>query len=276
LGQYKVPQNVEAEDRIIGPLTFRQFIYALSGFGWGAVCFALFRTLPILLVVVGFPPVMLLMLLAFYQRDGQNFEQLLIAMVDYFAASHHRLWVKENVAETFHIEPTKVVAEATQRNPALVRSELEKLAILIDSRGWNIPADVQPEANVYALPTTAHEDRIVAPPPPAPKAPGEATAQDDMFDMQHSPLAQNLASLLNQAANDVREEAMDQMTSPGPRPAPAPLATAMATNISGVTPGQSGDIVRLATQNDDLTVSQVAAQATRMLPTVPRVDEVET
>ena len=36
MGQYKVPQNVEAEDKILGPLTFKQFIYALMGFGWAA------------------------------------------------------------------------------------------------------------------------------------------------------------------------------------------------------------------------------------------------
>jgi PrgI family protein len=264
MGQYKVPQNVEAEDHILGPLTFRQFTYALMGFGWAAVCFALLRKVPVLLIVVGFPPTMLLMLLAFYTRDGQNFEQLLIAMVGYFAAAHRRLWVKEDIIETFHVTPTPKAAEITQRNPEVVRSELEKLATLIDSRGWNIPPDVQPDNNPYALPATAHEDRIVAPPPPAPKAPGEATAKDDIFDMQHSPLAQNLAQLLNEAADDVREEAMQQMNTPGKAPAPAP-------STSGVTPEQTGDIVKLATQNDDITVSQLQAQATRIVP-LPAVE----
>jgi hypothetical protein len=196
MGQYKVPQNVEAEDKILGPLTFRQFIYALMGVGWAILCFALLHKIPAAMIILGAPPTLLLMLLAFYTRDGQNFEQLLIAMVGFFAASRRRLWVKEDVAETFHIEPTKHAAEVTQRNPAEVISELEKLAVLIDSRGWNRPP--QTESNLVQ-PTTPHEDRMVAP-PPAPHAPDEP--KTDMLDLQQSPLAQNLAELLRAAAED--------------------------------------------------------------------------
>jgi hypothetical protein len=260
MGQYKVPQNVEAEDKILGPLTFRQFIYALMGVGWAILCFALLHKIPAAMIILGAPPTLLLMLLAFYTRDGQNFEQLLIAMVGFFAASRRRLWVKEDVAETFHIEPTKHAAEVTQRNPAEVISELEKLAVLIDSRGWNRPP--QTESNLVQ-PTTPHEDRMVAP-PPAPHAPDEP--KTDMLDLQQSPLAQNLAELLRAAAEDVRQEAMSQMnTRTNQRKAPAALANAQAS-ISGVTQPQTDDILKLATQNDDLSVQQIAAQATRIMP----------
>lgn len=267
MGQYKVPQDVEAEDKILGPLTFRQFIYALIGAGWGIICFALFRAVPALLAVVGFPPTMLFLLLAFYKRDGQNFEQILIAMVGFFAASRRRVWVKDPVAETFHIEPTKRAAEVTQRNPEEVISELEKLATLVDSRGWNEPP--QPETHAI-FPSTPNEDRMVAP-PPAPHAPD--MPKTDMMDMQHSPLAQNLSELLRQAAEDVREEAMQQMNTPKAK-APAALANAQSS-ITGVTPQQPNDIVKLATQNDDLSVSQIAAQATRLVPP-PNAQPVET
>jgi hypothetical protein len=259
LGQYKVPQNVEAEDKIIGPLTFRQFIYALMGFGWAAICFAIFRSLPAVMIIVGFPPTMLFMLLAFYTRDGQNFEQLLIAMVGFFAASRKRLWVKEDVLETFHVEPTAKKAEITQRDPAVVMSELEKLATLVDSRGWNKPPT--PETNLV-LPSTANEDRMVAP-PPAPHAPDEP--KTDMLDVHNSPLAQNLAELLRQAAEDVREEAMQQMAAKPTHKTATALATAGAS-ISGVTSDNSTNILKLATQNDDLSVQQIAAQATRIQP----------
>jgi hypothetical protein len=260
VGQYKVPQNVEAEDHVLGPLTFRQLIYAMMGFGWAAICFGLFRKVPAVMIVVGFPPTMLLLLLAFYTRDGQNFEQLLIAMVGFFAAPRRRLWIKEDLEETFHIEPTKKAAEITQRNPEEVISELEKLATLIDSRGWNRPAPT--ESNVV-LPTTAHEDRIVVPPPP-PHAPDEPHV--DMFDMQKSPMAQNLAELLRQAAEDVRQEAMQQMAAKPSQKTASALANATAGLNGGVTPDTQGNILKLATQNDDLSVQQIAAQATRIAP----------
>lgn len=271
MGQYKVPQNVEAEDKILGPLTFRQFIYALMGVGWALIIFGLLNKIPVLMVIIGLPPSLLLLLLAFYTRDGQNFEQLLIAMVGYFAAPHRRLWVKEDVAETFHVEATKAVAEVTQRNPQEVLSELEKVAKLIDSRGWNRPPE---DDHALIQPAMANSDRIVQP-PIIPHAPDEP--HSDMLDLQKSPLAQNLAQLLSAAADDVREEAMNQMNqTPGRKAVPAALATAQAT-ASGiplaaiaapapVTVPSTSDILRLATQSDELTVSQIAAQAVRMAP----------
>jgi hypothetical protein len=260
MGQYKVPQNVEAEDHILGPLTFKQFIYAMIGFGWAFICFALFRSVPALMIILGFPPAMLFLLLAFYNRDGQDFEHLLIAMVSFFAQPRRRLWVKEEIVETFHIEPTKTSAEITQRDPAQVMSELEKLATLIDSRGWNKPVDPGTGSHL-TMPTATHEDRLVAPTPPAPHAPDEPPT--DMLDLQKSPLAQNLAELLRQAAEDVRQEAVSQMAVPGGQIAPA------GASVSGVTAQPSNDILRLATQSDDLSVAQVAAQATRMNPNLP-------
>jgi hypothetical protein len=259
MGQYKVPQNVEAEDHILGPLTFKQFIYAIIGAGWGFLCFAFLRGVPALAILVGAPVVLLFFLLAFYNRDGQDFEHLLMAVVSFFAQPRRRLWVKEELVETFHIEPTKHAAEITQRNPAEVMSELEKLSTLIDSRGWNKPIDPGTGSHL-TMPTATHEERLVAP-PPVPHAPEEQPA--DMLDLQRSPLAQNLAELLRQAADDVRQEAVSGMA-PGQQVAPA--GAGAGPSISGVTASPSNDILRLATQSDDLSVAQVAAQATRIAP----------
>jgi len=222
------------------------------GFGWAALSFAIFRQIPVLMVVIGFPPTTLLLLLAFYNRDGQSFEQLLLAMVGFFATSRRRAWSKDDIIETFHVEATVIAAEATQRNSAEVRGELEKLANLIDSRGWNHPQEPEPS---QIMPSIAHTDRIVPTPPPTP---GEVPT--DILDLQQSPLAQNLAELLRAAAEDVREEAIQQMAGKPVRPvkgAPAP------TSISGVTAASPNDILQLATQSDELSVTQIAAQATR-------------
>ena len=319
MGQYKVPQNVEAEDHILGPLTFKQFIYAMIGVGWAIASFALFKSVPALLIVVGFPPTMMFLLLAFYTKDGQNFEQILLAIVQFFAASRRRLWVKEDIEESFHINKTPHKAEQTQRDPEQVRSQLEKLATLIDSRGWNAQPIMgygqqqNPAAqftNTAALPSTDHSERIVAPtPPPAPHE-----DHHDMLDMQNSPLAQDLAQMLQAAANDVKAQAVQQMTTgvaPGGRPmvpqmaqmpqmpqqmapqmaqmpqpipqmpqmaqlAPASVYTQAPAPIStSVTQAHPDDILKLATQSSELTVSQLAAQATRLTPPQPLAPGVE-
>ncbi|MBW4061637.1 PrgI family protein [Candidatus Saccharibacteria bacterium] len=253
MGQYKVPQNVEAEDKIIGPLTLKQFIYALIGIGWGLICFATLHKLIPVMILLGAPPVILFMLLAFFTRDGQNFEQLLIAMVGYFANPRRRRWIKEEVVEAFHIEATPLVVEQTQRNPAEVRSQLEHIASMVDSRGWEHhtvavgtpPAD--PSAPIVVTPASTPAALVTEPAP-----------SEDIFDLQHSPLAQNLSELINNAASDVRQEAIEQMKS-------APIINSPAT----VTAPSSSGIVELATERDDLTVSQLAATATRMVPMQP-------
>jgi len=272
MSQYKVPQNVEAEDKILGPLTFKQFIYACIGVGWAIVSFALLRFVPPLLIIVGFPPTLLFLLLAFYTRDGQNFEQILLAMVGFFAATRKRLWVKENVTESFHVEPTKVKQEVSQRNPAEVRSELEKLATLIDSRGWNQPP--QP-GTLQILPQTPHDQRLVAP-PQIPHGPDEP--KSDIFDLQKNPLAGSLTQLLAEASENIRAQAMQQVnqSAPGPAIGAIGVAAGPAISTSGVTPAATADILRLATQNDDLSVAQIQAQATRNQASFGPTQQVDT
>jgi hypothetical protein len=88
-----------------------------------------------------------------------------------------------------------------------------------------------------------------------------------MLDLQRSPLAQNLAQLLADAADDVKAEAVNQMSvPPGRHPAASATPTTSAANASasGVTAAGPNDILKLATLNDDLTVSQIQAQATRL------------
>ena len=69
--QFQVPQFIEVEDKIFGPLTFKQFIYIGGGLG---ASYILFRVLPIylagpLIAVVGG----LAAGLAFFQLNGRPF-----------------------------------------------------------------------------------------------------------------------------------------------------------------------------------------------------------
>lgn len=265
MGQYKVPQNVEAEDKILGPLTFKEFIYFIIGFGWAALMFAIFRKVLPAFVIIGLPPAFFMFMLAFFHKDGQSFEQILVALLQYFANSRRRTWRKNDEIETFHIEAAPSKLENTQRDPREVLSELEKLSRLIDSRGWNHPPE---EGNALAMPATAHADRIVPTAPPKPVAPDEVPT--DIMDKQ-SPMARNLAELLQAAAVDVRNEALQHMTTsgvvPGTAVAPAvvtPVPAAAAPSISTVTAAPVADIIKLATKSDELKVSQLAAQATRV------------
>ena len=43
MAQYKVPQDVEADDKLIGPFSFRQFVYLLIAGGLIALAVGLFQ-----------------------------------------------------------------------------------------------------------------------------------------------------------------------------------------------------------------------------------------
>ena len=267
MGQYKVPQNVEAEDHIIGPLTLKQFIYALIGVGWAMLCFFILRAIPAVMIIVAAPVTILFLLLGLYQRDGQNFEQYLVALVGFFSQSRKRLWAKELVVDSFKIEPKKAVAEQSQRDPNEVRSQLDKLATLVDARGWAEQHDAQGILSADPTAIAPSDDRLIM---PAAAGSAAVPAENDVLDLKNSPLAQNLTALIDQAASDVRAEAIQMMrakATPASAPATAPTAkpAVPAPNIS-VTPPVANDILKLATERDDLTVSQLAAQATRVAP----------
>lgn len=255
MGQYKVPQNVEAEDKILGPLTLKQFMYTLIAIGWAGLCFMLFSNIPIVMFTVAAPVTLLFLMLGLYQRDGQNFEQLLVALVSYFSQSRQRIWLKEPIVQSFTVTPQKVEIEQSQRNPVEVRSELDKLASIVDARGWAQPHDT---AGVLPVdqPTSAAEQRIIMPSAAPAQAANvfDSAPENDIMDLQHSPLAKNLNELLNEAAAEVREEAVEAMKAKTTQP-----------SVS-VTAAPPGDILKLATENDDLTVSQIAANATRVAP----------
>jgi hypothetical protein len=82
MATYKVPQDVEADDKLIGPFSFRQFIYliivALSiALAWGL------SKLFIGLVIIPLPVILLFGALALPLRKDQPMEIYLAAIISY-------------------------------------------------------------------------------------------------------------------------------------------------------------------------------------------------
>ena len=75
--EYQVPQFIEVEDKIIGPLTLKQFIYVA---GAGGLCVVFFVYLPIIIALLLSAPVAALAAaLAFYKVNGKPFIEVLEA-----------------------------------------------------------------------------------------------------------------------------------------------------------------------------------------------------
>jgi hypothetical protein len=93
--KFQVPQFIEVEDKVFGPLTIKQFVYLAGG---GGLSFLLYTFLPlpffikaiIILPVIGFA-----ILLAFFNRiNNKPFIFIVEAAFKYLTSSKLYLWKK--------------------------------------------------------------------------------------------------------------------------------------------------------------------------------------
>jgi hypothetical protein len=127
--EYQVPQFIDVEDRIIGPLTLKQFIYLAGGAGFAVLTY--FYLPFILWVILATPVVALAVALAFYKMNGKPFIEILEAGFAYYIGDKLFLWHREEKkAEQPHeVAPTPLVG---QGGPRLTSGKLRELAWSLD------------------------------------------------------------------------------------------------------------------------------------------------
>lgn len=267
MGQYKVPQDVEAEDKLVGFLTLKQFIFAVIGAGWLALSFTLFKRVPVFFVVFGIPPGLLFLMLGLYKRQDQPFEALFLALVSYWSKPRKRLWEKEPIEHVFSVEPAPPKVEPISRNPEEVRGQLEKLVHVLESRGGgtkhpelqepNQDNQIDPSDRIY-MPTHLEAEAT-------PNQQVEVTKSDDMLDVENNPSAQNLDHLIEGAVQEIRDKAMKNMHDARGVSAPAkpPAVQPAVASISGMTPSSPDDILKKTLAASPLRVNQIADRAGR-------------
>lgn len=90
--KYQVPQFIDVEDKIFGPLTFKQFVYLAGGAG---LAFALYSVLPLFVAIILIVPVALLAVaLAFYKVNNKPFIFVLGSAIKYLAGTKLYIWKK--------------------------------------------------------------------------------------------------------------------------------------------------------------------------------------
>lgn len=91
--RFEVPQFIEIEDKIIGPLTWKQFVYLAGGAGILAIFFFAFPF--VIFLVLGIPLGGLSVFLAFHRVNNRPFSIFLESFVSYVRKSKLYLWRKE-------------------------------------------------------------------------------------------------------------------------------------------------------------------------------------
>ncbi len=119
--RFQVPQFIEVEDKIFGPLTFKQFIYVAGG---GGICVLFFTFLPkFLALLISVPIIVFSLALAFYKVNQKPFIDLVEAFFEYSLKSKLYVWKKEEK------KPKKTNSSAVGQAPGPIKQvQLPKLS----------------------------------------------------------------------------------------------------------------------------------------------------
>ncbi len=125
--RYQVPQFIEIEDKIFGPLTLKQFIYLAGG---GGLCLIFFSLLPIYLTALLAIPVLALSIgLAFYKVNGRPMILAMEHAFGYFLGHKLYLWKQRQAKPSAQVGAATSGASANALPvPKLSESKLKDLA----------------------------------------------------------------------------------------------------------------------------------------------------
>lgn len=136
MARFKVPQNLEMEDRIIGNLAMWQFVYLVVG---GMLAYAAYMKLPSPLnIIIALPIALFAAASGLLKVNNQPFPKFFASLIKYLTTPRERVWRKENVPETSQIKKDvvkKVAKVATKK--ALSPADVKHLAQIADSHGYS-------------------------------------------------------------------------------------------------------------------------------------------
>lgn len=206
MASYKVPQDVEADDKLIGPFSFRQFIYLIIVVIAGVIAWGLSQ-LFIPLAILPLPIILLFAALALPLRKDQPMEIYLAAIVSFYLKPRKRLWQADGIQSLIEITAPKTVE--VQRSKDLSQDEAQKrlsyLADIVDTGGWAIRGVATPEA-----PSAMRSDVFY-----------EAQQTEDILG-DDGGVSRSINAMITESDAKRREQILERMHNPQLRSSPQP------------------------------------------------------
>ena len=191
---YKVAQDVEADDKLIGPFSARQFVYlgivALAiALAWGLA------QLFVGLAIIPLPIIVVFGALALPLRKDQPMEVYLGALLSFYLKPRRRTWEPDGIESLIRITAPQVIE--VQRTKDITESEAERrlsyLADIADTQGWAVRHLAQPAINSMT------SDAFY-----------EAQSTVDVLD-DNGGVAQSFDAMITQSDQRRKQEAIDRM-----------------------------------------------------------------
>ena len=213
---YKVPQDVEAEDKLLGPFSFRQFVFLIIAVIGIAIAYGL-STILLPLAIIPVPIILFFGALALPLKKDQPMEVYLAAVISFMLKPKKRLWQPDGIERLVEVIAPKVEEKNYGNNydQAEVQRRLSYLANLVDSQGWSIRGVNNPNSSMRA-------DLF-----------NEGQAANDILD-ENSTTAQNINHLINQSDVRRRQEVIQKMQT-GQSATPPPMQSSQPDNPTPTT-----------------------------------------
>ncbi|MDO4746974.1 MAG: PrgI family protein [Candidatus Saccharibacteria bacterium] len=189
MAQYKVPQDVEADDKLIGPLIFRQFVYLLICGGLIALAVGLFQIFP-MLAIIPVPFLLFFGALALPLKKDQPMETYLAALLSYYLKPRSRKWEPGQKNNMILITAPKIEEDNRARDITGEEAthRLSFLADIVDTEGYAIKG----------VANNSMRDELKA----------EASMAEDMFETKHF---DNLGETIMKDENERHAEVIKEM-----------------------------------------------------------------
>lgn len=136
---FTVPQFIDVEDKIIGPITARQFIICLVGLGFMVPAWKLLD-LP-WFIVLAFIDFIIVSSFAFVKINGRPFHYFVLNVIQTSKKPNLRVWNHHNPikdllsADEMATEEVPTVTKPSAARERLVSSHLKELSLIVDTKG---------------------------------------------------------------------------------------------------------------------------------------------
>jgi len=131
--QYAVPQFTDVEDKLIGPLTLKQFFVLLFA---GGICL-LFWSLPVskvISVLIDIPIALGGIGLAFASYNGRSMLSYILPYISFSLSPKVMIFKREAVTANVVTAETKSVNQSQTKTAEAPEGRLKKLAYLLDQK----------------------------------------------------------------------------------------------------------------------------------------------
>jgi len=129
-----VPQFIDVEDKIIGPITVRQFVLIVVG---GVILFLAFRFADLVLfILIAVVIIVFVFLFGFLKINGMAFHLFLLNLIAGFKKPNLRIWKREYDENRGFV--TKVEKKSDQKikeKEKISNSRLAELSLIVDTKG---------------------------------------------------------------------------------------------------------------------------------------------